>query len=68
MVLNSKKVIENVNLEGHTGYIYIYDKNNDIICNVLAWNSGYIGFGKEIKKEYKIEFNDINGLKELLEK
>lgn len=68
IILNSKEVIGDVNLEGHTGVIYMYNSSDELVCNTYAWKNGYLGFSKKITKEYEIEFDDINKFKELLTK
>lgn len=67
IIFNTNEVTGDVNLEGHTWHIYMYNENDELVCNAYAWESGYLGFSEKIKKEYEIESDDINRFEKLIE-
>lgn len=56
-----------VETEGNSWFLLMYNENNELICYITLWRRGFLGFGEKVEKEYVLDVEHINSLEALFE-
>jgi len=67
ILVNIQEISGQVETEGNTWFLLMYNEDKEMICYISLWYRGYLGFGRNVAKEYALDIEYINALEEILE-